>query len=878
VDLGYGGQRSDLAATLTGREVCAHDWSATELGPIRDWPVSLRTLVTTMLACPTPMFLAWGPELRSFFNDAYRPILGLRLTGALGKPFRDLWGDIWEDIGPLVDATMAGENRRMTDMKLDLAREGVPEESWWSFTYSPVYDDAGEIAGMVCVTAETTDRILAQRARTAADERLRIAMSAGDRIGMWDWDVVTDRVVADERFALLYGVDPAVAEAGAPIATFFGGIHPDDLQRVRDAIGVAMASGEPFVEEYRIVDAEGTQRWVSAQGLAIRDAEGQCVRFPGVSMDITRRKASDAALRAAKEERDFIIDLTVRQRERETPEEVLRLSLEALGRRLGANRCGFFRQLSNGRLSYGPCWTDGGLEPLDGEFSVDRFGARLREAREAGRALSFVDARLDAGGGLEEMAATGAIAGVCLPIMRDREFQANFFVHHAEPRSWTPSELSLIREVGELTMLAVERTEAMTRLKVRVEQQEDALAIAAGELRDQTAGRAAAESQVRQLQKMEAVGQLTGGIAHDFNNMLAVIIGGLNLMQRRLERGETDLTRYIDAAMDGATRAASLTQRLLAFSRQAPLSPEPIDLNAMVVGLEELLARTLGERVQLDTVLEPGLWRARADPNQLENVVVNLAVNARDAMPDGGTLTITTANAHLTGRVASEAGIGEGDYVVIAVTDTGTGMSPTVMTRVFDPFFTTKGVGKGTGLGLSQVFGFVRQSGGHVRCQSEEGHGATFTIYLPRSVGDAAAFVHRRPAAGAVRGGDVAEVILVVEDEDRLRSFTVEALRDLGYTVVHAGDGLEALRLIEAGQGATLLFTDVVMPGITGRQLADAALLLLPDLKILYTTGYTRNAVVHNGTVDPGTQLLHKPFGIEQLAAKVREVLDGNAG
>jgi signal transduction histidine kinase/PAS domain-containing protein len=864
----------NLAATITGREIAARDWTRDPLGPVAGWPASLRSLLAMMLACPTPMFLAWGDDLTAFFNDAYRPILGRRLDGALGLPFRTLWGDIWDDIGPLVDATLAGESRRMIDMKLDLGRAGVPEESWWTFTYSPVFDEAGAVLGLMNVTGETTDRVLAERARDASDERLQLALSAGDTVGTWDWDILADRIVADPRFCSLYGVDPTLGSAGAPIADFFGGIHKDDLPRVAQAIDRAKASGEAFHEEYRIVDAAGGIRWVSAQGRCVYDAEGRCIRFPGASIDVTRRVADAAALRAAKEERDFIIVLTVRQRELDTPEAVLRHSLEELGKRLGVDRTGFYRQLPDGRVRYGPSWTSGGMDPLLGEYAADRFGNRLRRAREAGASLSFVDAARDPSGGLEELAAAGIVSGVCVPIMRQDQFEANFFVHHSAVRPWSQGEISLIREVGELTMLAVERAEATIRLRNRVDQQEDALAAAAGELRGQAAGRAAAESQLRQLQKMEAVGQLTGGIAHDFNNMLAVIIGGLNLMQRRLERGETNLTKYIDAAMDGATRAAALTQRLLAFSRQAPLAPEPVDLNRMIGGLTELLTRTLGEQVLLDVVLAAGAWKVKVDPSQLENVIVNLAVNARDAMPDGGKLTIETANAHIDEAYAANEGVRPGQYVLVAVTDTGAGMTPDVLARAFDPFFTTKGVGKGTGLGLSQVFGFVRQSGGHVKCYSELGHGSSFKIYLPRYFGDVPLSHRRAAAVPRTRGGHPGEVVLVVEDEERLRNFTVEALRELGYTVVHASDGAEALAMIEAGQAATLLFTDVVMPGMTGRQLADAALERMPGLKLLYTTGYTRNAIVNNGTVEPGTHFLPKPFGIDQLSAKVREVLD----
>jgi signal transduction histidine kinase/CheY-like chemotaxis protein len=393
---------------------------------------------------------------------------------------------------------------------------------------------------------------------------------------------------------------------------------------------------------------------------------------------------------------------------------------------------------------------------------------------------------------------------------------------------------------------------------------------------DEVSARSKVEEQLRQVQKMEAVGQLAGGIAHDFNNMLAVIMGGLDLLKRKLARGETDVERFIEGAIDGAQRAATLTQRLLAFSRQQPLSPEPLIINKLVAGMSELLDRTLGEQVKVETVLAAGLWQVKADPAQLENAILNLAVNARDAMPGGGRLTIETQNAFVDDAYAQQYAIEAGQYVLIAVADTGVGMAPEVIAKAFDPFFTTKGAGKGTGLGLSQVYGFVRQSGGHVRIYSEPGVGTSVKIYLPRLYGEAAA-TEQAKRLTTVHRGLRSEIILVVEDEERVRALSVEALRELGYGVVEASDPSQALRMLDEGQQVTLLFTDVVMPEMSGRQLADRARRKRPDLKVLYTTGYTRNAIVHNGMLDPGTNLLTKPFSIEELAGKIRKILDEGA-
>ena len=380
------------------------------------------------------------------------------------------------------------------------------------------------------------------------------------------------------------------------------------------------------------------------------------------------------------------------------------------------------------------------------------------------------------------------------------------------------------------------------------------------------------EAALRQSQKMEAVGQLTGGIAHDFNNMLAVVMGSLDLLGRRLD--DPRAKRLVDAALDASKRAANLTQRLLAFSRQTPLRPQVFDPNRLVSGMSDLLKHALGADIRLETVLAGGVWRTEADPNQLESVILNLGVNARDAMIGGGKLTIETQNAHLDSRYSAQhIGVPKGQYVLIAVTDTGTGMTSDVLAKAFDPFFTTKDPGKGTGLGLSQVYGFVKQSGGHIKIYSEEGCGTTVKIYLPRA-DDPDADELADPLDELALGVQQ-EVILVVDDEPAVRHFSVEALTELGYHVLEADSAATALTILSAHPEIALLFTDIVMPDVNGRGLADAAVKLRPELKVLYTTGYTRNAVVHNGIVDKGVELIGKPFTVDELATRVREVLDG---
>ncbi|MES1198704.1 MAG: CHASE3 domain-containing protein [Pseudomonadota bacterium] len=420
-------------------------------------------------------------------------------------------------------------------------------------------------------------------------------------------------------------------------------------------------------------------------------------------------------------------------------------------------------------------------------------------------------------------------------------------------------------------LLAVTVRSAMRELRAS----RDALQASNDRLMREISGRQRAETKILHMQKMEAIGQLTGGVAHDFNNMLAVITGALALIQRRIEKGDYDIKKYLDGANDAARRAATLIGRLLAFARRSPLTPTVINPNQLVAGMSELLRRTLGETVQMETVLAGGLWNAYADVSQLENAIINICVNARDAMLDqgGGKLTIETGNAYLDEQYASlNPDVVAGQYVLIAITDTGAGMPADVAARAFEPFFTTKDQTKGTGLGLSHVHGFLKQSGGHVAIYSELGHGTTLKLYLPRTQRNVSAAPE--PTLAEAPAGDPATLILAVEDDSRVRSMTVAALRELGYTVIHADSGQSALDMLASHPHISLIFTDIVMPGLSGRALADEARRRDPAVKVLYTTGYTQNAIVHNGVVDADAQLLMKPYSIDQLARKIRIVLD----
>jgi PAS domain S-box-containing protein len=436
-----------------------------------------------------------------------------------------------------------------------------------------------------------------------------------------------------------------------------------------------------------------------------------------------------------------------------------------------------------------------------------------------------------------------------------------------------------VRVVG-VSVDVTERKRAILELRAFTETLEESIRERTRELEAEYVARQKAEESLRQAQKMEAVGQLTGGVAHDFNNLLTVVLGGLETVGRQIPHlpespATTRIVRAKDMALQGVQRAVTLTTRLLAFSRRQPLVPTAIDANKLVAGVCELLRRTLGESISLETVLAGGLWPTFADANQLENALLNLALNSRDAMPNGGKVTIETANCYLDEAYVRSLAepVAHGQYMMIAVADTGMGMDQATLEKAFEPFFTTKEVGKGTGLGLSQAYGFVRQSSGHVKIYSEVGEGTAVKIYLPRYVGTTEVEqTDDKPDAVRAIG---TETILVAEDDDALRTYAADILRELGYHVLEAASGAEALEILGRGEEVDLLFSDVVMPGgINGRQLADEAMRRRPALKVLFTTGYTRNAIVHHGRLDADIHLISKPFSFQELAAKVRARLD----
>jgi len=800
----------------------AHDWSASSLGQPAGWSRPLRAAVSLVLDSHAPTWLAWGPGLGMVYNAPYAHMLGDKHPKALGAALDAVWAEIWPEVQPLVQTALAGQALYREDLPLVVHRHGHDESAWFSFSYTPVRDDDGAVQGVLCTVWETTDKVLAQRKVAESESRLKALTLANS-------DAVY-RMSADWSRLLEVNGQGFIADTLAPTPSWVDQYVPaDDRERVVTAIRQAVDTRSPLALEHRVFRVDGSVGWTLSRAVPLLDAQGAVIEWFGTATDLTERKATELALRESE------------------------LQLRTLFETIDEGFCVIE-------------FLDGPEGPMSDYIHVSANPAYLANAGIANvvgqRVRDMVPAEADA---WVEIYRKVLLTGE--PVRFERELVKTG--RYLELAAFRVEPLER-RQVAVLFQDVTQRRNAEVALRDLNEALEQRVA-------DEVAGRLKTEQALRQAQKMEAVGQLTGGIAHDFNNMLAVVLGSLELLDRRFAAAEPRAKRYIDSARDGAKRAAQLTQRLLAFSRQQPLSPVPLDANQLVSGMSDMLRHSLGGAVRLETVLSGGLWRIHADRNQLESVILNLAVNGRDAMgalADGGRLTIETANAHLDERYAAEhLGVAAGQYVLIAVSDTGSGMPPEVMAKAFDPFFTTKEVGRGTGLGLSQVYGFIKQSGGHVKIYSEVGEGTTVKVYLPRlvhlPVEDAPT-----PVAAPLPRGDHKEVVLVVEDEPAVRQFSVDALGELGYRVLEADGAAAALKILDAHPEISLLFTDVVMPDVNGRKLAEEALRRRPGLKVLFTTGYTRNAVVHNGVLDVGVHLIGKPFTLEDLAVRVREALD----
>ena len=814
-----------------GALIRAHDWRKTPLGPLDTWPQSLRTAIRLVLNNGHPMYIWWGPDLLCFYNDAYRESIGAeRHPGSLGRKGREVWDEIWEIIGPQIAQVMSGGGATWQQNALvPITRHGRIDDVYWTYSYSPI-DDASApsgVGGVLVVCTETTEHVLGalrsaeERKKFAqlfealreSEEQLRLATDAAE-VGLWDLDVGSDSLFWPARVKAMFGIS---ADVPISMADFYAGLHPNDKEHTSAAFAAALDPKKRAVYdvEYRTIGKEDRLiRWVAAKGRALFDGD-RCVRVIGTAIDISARKATEEKLRELNE--DLERRVTDALAERKILADIVE-STDALVLVLDRG----FHIMAINRATAAGLHRVYGIEAAVGDHLLELLEGFPQQREIASRYWSR------------------ALAG--------EEFTAiDEFGDSSFDRRYYEMKFNSLRDRNGELVGAFQFVHDVT-----------------DRLRDQ-ARLAEAENSLRQAQKIDALGQLTGGVAHDFNNLLMVISGGLSL----LERVEPDRRQRILSQMRQATdRGASLSRQLLAFARRQPLKPEPVTLSQQISGMRELLDRTLRGDVQVKTDFAAELWPIKVDPAELELVVLNLCVNARDAMPNGGTITISAWNT----QNFRDGGL-SGDFVSLCVEDCGTGMSDEVLAHIFEPFFTTKEVGKGSGLGLPQVYGFAQQSGGCVKVDSVLGRGTKMTLLLPRTEAPTkeAATPMMEPDTTARRRA-LRGSILLVEDDDEVASLVSEMLDELGYRVTRAAGAQAALGALADDRSVDLVFSDVLMPGtMNGMELAREVRRRRPQMPILLTSGYSAAALKDAASEQIG--VLRKPYEIQALDAALRAAL-----
>jgi PAS domain S-box-containing protein len=803
-----------------------------------------------------------GPDhVYEYVNEAYVAIAGPR--DFIGRGVREAHPELeGQGFYELLDRVFrTGERFIARAMPIRLSTEASTR--FIDFVYEPMRDEAGEVHGIFVGGHDVTAHKEAERQSLLNEESLRLTTEAAE-IGIWDVDFVTDTLTWSQRTKAMFGFSP---DAVCTLDDFYRGLHPEDRDATTRAFGAALdpAVRATYDVQYRTIGHDdGVVRWIAAKGKGLFDADGKCYRAVGTAIDISARKLAEAR-------HAFMLELSDVLRGNDT-DEALNEACALMGRFFGVSRVGYGHlDPVEDVFDYSVCWTDGRAQPLLGRIPAHAFGVKIVARLSAGETVVVNDLQTDPLSDEEETRATARAvdtrAILVVPFVRAGRLRTIVYLNDRPVRRWQPDEVAFMEEVAERTRQVIERGEAEAALRALNATLEARVEARTAELR-------ATEDALRQAQKMEAIGQLTGGIAHDFNNLLQGITGSLDLVQRRIGQGRLgDLDRFITGAVASANRAAALTHRLLAFARRQPLDPRPVHVNPLVGSMEELLRRTLGERIDLDLKLESGVWLTRCDANQLESAILNLVINARDAMPEGGRLVIGTYNGQVDeAEAATHIDRPAGDYVCVSVSDTGTGMDAETMARAFEPFFTTKPLGQGTGLGLSMIYGFARQSEGYVEIESAPGRGTTVRLCLPRFAGES-----DDEAAGAsdsAAPAEAGETVLVIEDEPVVRGLVVEVLADLGYRVIEAVDGPQGLEIVQSAQRIDLLITDVGLPGLNGRQVADAARARRPELKVLFMTGYAENTALVAGSLEARMAVITKPFVMETLATRVREIIE----
>jgi len=847
---------------MAGR-IAAFDWSRTPLGPIHTWPAALTVPIGSMLRAPVPMTIVWGDGAVLLYNDGYARFSGSRHPGMLGQDIRKVWPEIAE-FNEFVNRTvLAGETLSYQDRPFVLDRNGTAEPLWVDLHFSPLVDATGRPAGVLALVLDTSASVLARRNLVSERERFATLFDQSPSF-MAMLEGPEHRItLANPNYLRLVGHRPVLGRRVAEAL-------PDALEQgYVELLDSVFATGESFSTYGSLYEMQAEpggpvqERYVDVVFQPIRDAEGAVSGIFVEGVDVTERMVAELR-------REGLAVFTNALRSLESIEDISHAAAILLGQTLKVGRAGYGTvDAARETLTIARDWTLPGVPSQAGTVQLRDYGSFVDDLKRD-EFVQVDDMRLDprTARAARALAARGSMSFMLVPVTERGELVAVLFVSHTEARPWLPEDVAFMREVGGRTRNAVERARSQQALREANEQLE-------ARIQERTRELMEVEAKLRQSQKMEAIGQLTGGIAHDFNNLLGSMSASLQVLEKRVAANRLDgLERYTGMAQDSLRRAASLTQRLLAFSRRQTLDPRPCDVNRLVAGIEDMVRRTVGPSVAVDVVGAGGLWPTRVDASQLENALLNLCINARDAMvPDGGRLTLETSNKWFDERTAAEGEVAPGQYVAVSVTDTGAGMSPEVAERAFDPFFTTKPMGQGTGLGLSMVYGFVRQSGGHVRIYSEPGQGTTVCLYLPRFLGDAAPEETPPAAFGDARGDG--EVVLFIEDESTIRQLVAEQLEDAGYTVISVADGPAGLQVLQGPQRIDLLLTDVGLPGgLNGRQVADAARVTRAGLRVLFITGYAENAFVGNGLLAHGMEVITKPFDVGALVDKVRLMLD----
>ena len=709
------------------------------------------------------------------------------------------------------------------NISVPLIRQGRYTGSLYVTHTKPHKWTADEIALIEEVSARIWDA--AERGRAEArlresEERLRLVMESTG-LGSWEYDALSGKNVRSARHDEIFGYPEPVIDWSHE--RFSRHIPEPDRNRVEEGLRVTLQTGKDLDVECRMIRVDGSRGWLKIGARAHYGRDGRVARLIGTVADITERKQSE----------DAVIETAAKF-------EMLAQALPSM----------VWTSLPDGRID----WFNARVPEYCGIAAADLKPDGWTPVHPDDVATSTSLWR-------EALAASKPY----VTEYRIRRHDGVFRWHLTRAVPIHGADGTITRWIGTSADIQDQKSseEALAALNATLEKQ----------VRERTAELLAAEATLRQSQKMEAVGQLTGGLAHDFNNLLTGITGSLELIKVRLSRGKvTDLERYLHLAQGAAKRAAALTHRLLAFSRRQTLDPKPTDVNQLVYGMGELIRRTVGPAVAVTIAGAPRLWPVLVDPNQLESALLNLCINARDAMPDGGSLIVETGNLELSDAEARDLELQAAEYVLMSVSDTGGGMTAAVVERAFDPFFTTKPIGEGTGLGLSMVYGFVRQSGGQARIHSEVGKGTKVSLYLPHYVGGGKVFEPSAGAQKAQRGEG--KTVLVVDDESTVRTLINDVLVELGYTVLQAEHGAAGLQVLESSDRVDLLVTDVGLPGgMNGRQLADAALVRRPDLKVLFITGYAENAVIGQGHLQPGMHILTKPFSLETLGSRISEII-----